>query len=69
MHIYDEKQNRWIRHRDTAEYQRRKRRLRDYWTLGLLATLPFTPGIQITLILLATFVSLAYLDETPYRTG
>lgn len=69
MHIYDEKQNRWIQHRDTAEYKRRKHRLRDYWALGLLATLPFTPGIQITLILLATFVSLAYLDETPYRTG
>ncbi|ALP52210.1 hypothetical protein Tel_03080 [Candidatus Tenderia electrophaga] len=66
MQIYDEKHNRWIDHRDTAEYRQRKRRLRDYWSVGLLATLPLPPGIQVPLIVLAIFVSLAYLDETPY---
>ncbi len=68
MHIYDEKNNRWITHRDTAEYQQRKRTLRDYWTLGLISILPFTPGIQITIVLLAVFVSLSFLDETPYQS-
>lgn len=68
MHIYDEKNNRWIKHRETAEYKQRKRLLRDYWTLGLVSILPFTPGIQITIVLLAIFVSFSYLDETPYQS-
>lgn len=67
MQIYDKKKNRWINHRDTREYKQRKRQLRDYWTIGLPAILPFTPAIQITLLILALFVSLSYLDETPYR--
>ncbi len=67
MHIYDEKNNRWVSHRDTAEYKLRKRKLRGYWTIGLITILPFTPAIQITALMLALFVSLSYLDETPYR--
>ena len=68
MRLYDEKCNRWVRHRDTTEYKLRKRKLRDYWTIGLLSILPFTPGIQIAVLLLGVFVSFSYLDETPYKS-
>lgn len=67
MLIYDKKKNCWISHRDTSEYKLRKHQLRNYWTIGLPTILPFTPAIQITLLMLALFISLSYLDETPYR--
>lgn len=69
MQIYDEKHNEWINHRDTAEYQLRKRQLRDCWTIGLIALLPLPVGVQVTLIILAAFISLSYLDETPYQSN
>lgn len=68
MQIYDRKRHRWVEHRDTAEYRQRKRQLRDYWIVGLLATLVLPAAIQISVIMLAVFVSLSYLDETPYRS-
>jgi len=67
MQIYSEKDNQWIDHRDTAEYQQRKRKLRNYWTAGLLATLALPPGIQIAALFFGIFISLSYLDETPYQ--
>ena len=67
MQIYSEKNNQWIEHRDTSEYKRRKNRLRDYWTVGLLATLALPLGIQITVLFFGIFISLSYLDETPYQ--
>jgi len=67
MYLYDEKRNRWISHRETAEYKRRKRKLRDYWIIGLLATIPLTPAGQTVLVVAAAFASLAFLDEAPYQ--
>jgi len=69
MHIYDEQRNEWIRHRDTGEYKLRKRQLRDYWTIGLLTILPLGVAVQISIIILAIFLSLSYLDETPYQSS
>jgi len=67
MHIYDEKHNQWIDHRDTSEYKQRKRKLRDYWIIGLIAILLLIPGIQLAALFFGVFISLSYLDETPYQ--
>lgn len=67
MHIYDEKHNQWIDHRDTIEYKQRKRKLRDYWIIGLIAALLLAPGIQLVALFFGVFISLSYLDETPYQ--
>ena len=67
MRIYSEKHNQWIDHRDTSEYKQRKRRLRDYWILGLLASLALPPGIQVVALFFGLFISLTYLDEAPYK--
>lgn len=67
MYLYDPKRNRWIHHRDTAEYRQRKQQLRDYWSIGLLLSLTLPFGLQIAAIVFGVFLSLSYLDESPYR--
>ena len=67
MRIYSEKHNQWIDHRDTNEYLQRKRKLRDYWTIGLLASLALPLGLQVAALFFGIFISLTYLDETPYQ--
>jgi hypothetical protein len=67
MPIYNAKRNQWIDHRDTSEYRRRKQMLRDYWLIGLIPTLALPPGIQLATLFFGVFISLSYLDETPYQ--
>lgn len=66
MFIYDEKKNEWIRRDKTRAYQRRKSHLKSAWIgVGLVMAL-MPPTYVISLAILGMFVSLSYLDETPY---
>ncbi len=66
MYIYDEQNNQWIRLRDTAPYQRRKRQVRDGWIILGLVLIVLPLAAQVGLALLATLLSFSYLDEVPY---
>ena len=66
MYIYNEKTNEWVSHRNTEEYQARKRKARDAWILfGLtMLILPFTAVILFGFF--GIFATLTYLDEVEY---
>lgn len=67
MQIYDEANNRWIKHRDLPEYQLRKRKIRDGW-IWLGVAMVFMPlNIVLVFSLLSCFLSLMFLDEKPYK--
>jgi len=67
MRINSEKHNQRIDHLYTSEYVQCKRKLRDYWILGLLASPALPPVMQGAALFFVVFISLSYLDETPYR--
>lgn len=53
-------------HHRQRQVRRRKKHLRDMWIAAGLIMLLLPAGAQLTLALLATFLSFAYLDERPY---
>ena len=67
MYIYDEKSNTWIALRDTQAYKRKRRQARDYWIAALLIMTILPLGAVIFLMLLMTFLTFTYLDESLYR--
>ena len=66
MYVYDEKSNEWIRRSQTAEYQRRKRLLRDAWIAVAIIMLALPLAGMIAVALFSTFISFMYLDESDY---
>ncbi len=69
MRIYDEKANYWIKISETPQYKVRKKKLRDAWIFLTLTMLLMPLALQVSLALLATFVSFFYLDEVPYDSN
>ncbi len=67
MYIYDEQSNTWIALRDTRAYKRKRRQARDYWIAALLVMTILPLGAVIFLMLLMTFLTLTYLDESFYQ--
>jgi len=66
MYIYNKKTNEWIRRDSTRQYRRRKNQLKNVW-IGLGLFMLFIPPVAaVFLALFALFLSLSYLDETPY---
>lgn len=67
MYIYDESNNQWIPLRNTAEYKKKKKLVRDAWIVAgiLMCGLPLS--FIMVLALLTTFVSFMLLDESIYR--
>ena len=66
MYIYNEKTNEWVSHRDTEEYQARKRKVRDAWILFGLFMLFLPASVSILLGFFGIFATLTYLDEVEY---
>jgi hypothetical protein len=66
MFVFDKKTGRWVPLRQTAEYKKRKKILRDAWIFicAIMLALP-VPAIFI-LGLLSTFLSFTFLDESTY---
>ncbi len=67
MYVYDEKHNVWIPLRRTRAYRRKRRRARDHWIAAGLIMLFLPPGAIISLLLLMTFLTLTFLDESVYH--
>ncbi len=67
MLLYDEKQNRWLEHRQTQEYHLRKQWLKSMWIIVGLILILIPLGAQIIVGLFATFISFSLLDEKPYQ--
>lgn len=67
MPIYDQRKNRWISLRETAQYRHKKKLVRDAWIIvGIFMwTLPL--AAICVLALLTTFLSFSFLDESAYR--
>jgi hypothetical protein len=67
MHIYDRHKNRWLPLRETVQYRKKKKLVRDAWIVAgiIMCTLPLA-GIFVV-ALLTTFLSFSFLDESSYR--
>lgn len=67
MHIYDPVQNKWIPHRATTQYKKKRKIVRDMWIfMGILmAASPL--ALTMALALLTTFLSFVVLDESFYH--
>jgi len=67
MLIYDEKKNNWISLRQTAEYKKRKKIVKDAWIFVGLFLLILPLAAQLSIALFCTFVSFSFLDEGAYQ--
>lgn len=67
MRIYDAKNNCWISLRETAQYKRKKRLVRDAWILVGIFMIGLPLHGIFTLGLLATCLSFSFLDESAYQ--
>jgi hypothetical protein len=67
MLIFDRNHNRWVSVRDTVQYRKKRKIVRDAWIIvGLImCTLPLA-GVCV-IALLSTFLSFSFLDESVYR--
>jgi hypothetical protein len=68
MYVYDESSNNWIRLSSTPAYRKRKRVLRDTWTVAGIVILVLPFWIQIILLAFGVFLSLSFLDESGHYT-
>ena len=66
MYIYDETNNRWIPLRQTAEYKKKKKLVRDAWIIVGLLMIGLPLSFVMALGLVTTFVSFMFLDESIY---
>ena len=66
MYIHDETNNRWIPLRQTAEYKKKKKLVRDAWIIVGLVMIGLPLSFVMALGLVTTFISFMYLDESIY---
>ena len=66
MYAFVAKYNRWMPLRATPEYKQKKRILRNAWIGGGIVMCGLPLHGVLVLAILATFLSLMFLDESSY---
>ncbi|WP_455365595.1 hypothetical protein [Kaarinaea lacus] len=66
MYVYDKTNNQWIPLRQTAEYKKKKKIVRDAWIVVGLVMIGLPLSFVMALGLVTTFVSFMFLDESIY---
>lgn len=68
MYYYHAASGKWLDIRQTRQYRKRCKLLRDYWLILGIIMLSLSPVIIVVLSLLATFLSFMFLDEVHYES-
>ncbi|MGD8566928.1 MAG: hypothetical protein PVJ39_02395 [Gammaproteobacteria bacterium] len=67
MYIFDPVQNKWIPHRATHQYKKKKKIVRDMWIIMGIFMAATPLSLTIVLALVTTFLSFVVLDESFYH--